>query len=77
MSLGKPAQQLSAPFAKHSAGKAVDGIYVPTGHYHSSMSAGRTVSKPWWRVDLEAFYCVWAVKVLNGALGECTNNVNL
>ena len=50
------------------AEKAVDGIYVPTNiHEFSSITIILKDIKQWWRVDLEAVHCVWAVVVLNRA----------
>lgn len=66
----------------YEAGKANDGIYLPSGHEQDSL-AHTTASEeePWWRVDLEQTHCVWAVRVLNRALSSqynkaCISNIS-
>ena len=53
------------------AAKAVDGVYLPS-QWHSSIERNSIAhseqeARPWWRVDLAATYCVWAVNILNRA----------
>ena len=53
----------------HHASHANDGIYRPTDKSEAGekLSIAHTSyqSQPWWRVDLEKIYCVWAVNILN------------
>lgn len=53
----------------YEAGKAVDGIYLPrpVSELGSIAHAEQDDRKPWWRVNLEQVYCIWAVNVLNRA----------
>jgi len=48
----------------------VDGIYIDGAGYYASMAHSEKEHRPWWRVDLVDFYCVWAVNILNRANSE-------
>ena len=62
---GKPAE-LSDTKSDYNADKAVDGIYEPpSGSELSSLAHSNTGNRPWWRVDLQNIYCVFAVNILN------------
>ena len=71
MYVGKPATQITThtdeEIYTYGAGKAVDGIYLPTVHEYSSVSVTTEVTNPWWRVDLGQVHCVWGVNILNRA----------
>ena len=49
------------------ADKAVDGIYQAKDlhDYSSTASTAGTENSPWWRVNLQTNYCIWAVNILN------------
>ena len=46
-----------------------DGIYRPPGNtvIEEVISLAHTEEEdnPWWMVDLEDVYCIWAVRILN------------
>ena len=48
---------------------ANDGIYFPPGNsvIDEIVSLAHTLNEnnPWWMVDLEHVYCIWAVRILN------------
>ena len=44
--------------------KAIDGIYVPDDGV-KSLAHSLLEENPWWRVDLGALHCIWAIEVLN------------
>ena len=50
---------------------ANDGVYLtPTNTTFAetaSLAHTNTEVNPWWMVDLEDVYCVWAVRILNRA----------
>ena len=63
--VGKLASQDSTyedGFRYYGAGNAVDGIYIPSNIPSLTHTLG--TDNPWWRVDLNGTYCVWAVNVL-------------
>ena len=70
--LGKPASASSIhPYTLNShaldASKLVDGIYVPEENdkFQSMCHTHLDDHAPWWRVDLQHVYCIWAVNILN------------
>ena len=50
---------------------ANDGVYLTSTNTTfaetASLAHTKTEVNPWWMVDLEDVYCVWAVKILNRA----------
>ena len=46
------------------ASNAVDGVYLPEGDVYSLVHSLQQ-DNPWWRVDLGAVHCIWAIEVLN------------
>ena len=42
-----------------------DGIYQPQTDEMSSLVHTMKERDPWWMVDLEGVYCIWAVRILN------------
>ena len=70
--LGKPAtasSKYNEPVESHTldASKLVDGIYVPdeSDQFQSMGHTAENDHAPWWRVDLQRVYCIWAVNILN------------
>ena len=71
---GKPASMSSVYTVESTnydlkAAFANDGIYRPPGNrvIDDIVSLAHTLSEknPWWMVDLERAYCIWAVRILN------------
>ena len=71
---GKPASMssvfiLSGPPYDLIAAFANDGIYRPSVDLgvDEMTSLAHTINEnnPWWMVDLERAYCIWAVRILN------------
>ena len=52
-----------------------DGIYRPPGDFsaYEMASLVHTLEEdnPWWMVDLEGVYCIWAVRILNRGRYYC------
>ena len=74
MSSIEPSEQTSTD--TYDANNAVDGIYLPPDG-HEAVSLAHSDSKdnsPWWMVDLEHVYCVWAVNILNRAKKGLVND---
>ena len=73
--LGKRAemssQYVDSDSLVYMAEEAVDGMYLPNQwdsvSERSSLAHTLHESQPWWRVDLAAIYCIWAVNVINRA----------
>ena len=71
--LGKRAEMSSQHDKDNSehfrAEKAVDGVYVPVDGLdeQASLAHSEEETQPWWRVDLAAQYCVWAVNIVDRA----------
>ena len=65
---GKPASMSSVNYDTKAA-FANDGIYRPPGNkvIDEIVSLAHTLNEnnPWWMVDLEHAYCIWAVRILN------------
>ena len=71
---GKPASMssvfiLSGPPYDLIAAFANDGIYRPSVDLGvdemTSLAHSLNENNPWWMVDLERAYCIWAVGILN------------
>ena len=71
---GKPAGMSSVYTLKKTAydlkaAYANDGIYRPPGDLDGDKkgSLAHTLheNNPWWIVDLQSVYCIWAVRILN------------
>ena len=52
-----------------------DGIYQPPGNTIEdemiSLVHTEKEDNPWWMVDLEGVYCIWAVRILNRGRYYC------
>ena len=62
--LGKQADMSSLYASNTDPNKATDGIYVPEDGVES-LAHSVEEEAPWWRVDLGAVHCIWAIEVLN------------
>jgi len=61
LNTGKPAEQISSAHDYNGAEKANDGIYDPTEASVSSLAYSGQHQRPWWRVNLERVFTVYAV----------------
>ena len=71
----KPAS-LSTVSGTKTAGKAVDGIYIPEPPLieYENVAHSQLESNPWWRVDLQDIRCIIAVNILNRS-SKCTERL--
>jgi len=69
LNTGKPAEQSSTPIDHNGAEKSNDGIYEPPPD-RISLSVTGVDQRPWWRVNLERVFTVYAVQILNRYRGK-------